>query len=96
MILKMKIRGEEIIYNRKENSISCKGTKVSLLSKGEVQEFRILVDRASLEIFCNGGEKALFLPIAIDKENKKLEFSTNGGAAKIKQLDIYELKSSWE
>ena len=96
IILSMKIRGEEIIYNRKENSISCKGTKVSLLSKGEIQEFRILVDRASIEIFCNKGEKALFLPIAMDRENKYLEFSTNGGSAEIKQLDIYELKSSWE
>ena len=95
-ILKMKIRGEEIIYNRKENSISCKKNKVNLLTKGEIQELRILVDRASIEIFCNGGEKALFLPIAMNRENRKLEFSTSGSTAEIKQLDIYELKSSWE
>ena len=92
----MKIRGEEIIYNRKENSISCKKNKVNLLTKGEIQELRILVDRASIEIFCNGGEKALFLPIAMNIENRKLEFSTSGSTAEIKQLDIYELKSSWE
>ena len=52
-------------------------------TRPEIQEFRILVDRASIEIFCNGGEKALFLPIAMDRENKYLEFSTNGRTAKI-------------
>jgi len=96
MIIHMKIRGEEVIYNRKENSISCRGEKMGLLSQGEIQEFRILVDRASIEIFCNGGEKALFVPVAMDRRNKSLEFSSHGGAAIIKQMDIYELKSSWE
>jgi fructan beta-fructosidase len=95
-ILKIKIRGEEIVYNRDENSLSYGNKKVNLLTKGDLHEFRILVDRASIEIFCNGGEKALFLPIAMDRENRKLEFSTNGSTAEIKQLDIYELKTSWE
>ena len=95
-ILKMRIRGEEIVYDRNENLISYGNHKVNLLTEGDLHEFRILVDRASIEIFCNGGEIALFLPIDMNREDRKLEFSTSGSTAEIKQLDIYELKSSWE
>jgi sucrose-6-phosphate hydrolase SacC (GH32 family) len=95
-VLNMKIRGQEVVYNRDENSITCEGTKVILLTRGEIQEFRILVDRASVEIFCNKGEKALFIPAALDPTNRKLEFSTSGGKVEIKQFAVYSLKSSWE
>ena len=94
--VKMKIRGEEVVYNRNDNSISCEGTKINLLTRGEIQEFRILVDRASVEIFCNKGEKALFIPTALNNEKRKLEFSASGGKVEIEQLAAYSLKSSWE
>lgn len=95
-VLNMKIRGQEIVYNRIENSISCEGTKVNLITKGEIQEFRILVDRVSIEIFCNKGEKALVIPVALDQGNRKLEFSTLGGKVDLSQITVYSLKSSWE
>jgi fructan beta-fructosidase len=95
-ILTMKIRGEDILYNRNENTISYKNEKVQLLTNSDIQEFRILADRASIEIFCNGGEKVLYQSVAMDSENSSLEFSTNGTSAVLKQLEIYSLKSSWE
>jgi sucrose-6-phosphate hydrolase SacC (GH32 family) len=95
-ILKMIMRGQEIVYNQNENTISCNGTNVKLLTDNEIREFRILADRASIEIFCNGGEKALFLPVALNKKNIGIQFLVDGTDASIKQLDIYELKSAWE
>tara|TARA_R110002033_G_scaffold34539_1_gene72166 strand:- start:124 stop:975 length:852 start_codon:yes stop_codon:yes gene_type:complete len=94
-VLKMKVRGEEIVYNRNDNTISYKKEKIKLLTNTDIQEFRVLVDRASIEIFCNGGEKALFFPTAINKDNKTVEFISEGTKSKLKKLEIYSLNSSW-
>jgi sucrose-6-phosphate hydrolase SacC (GH32 family) len=94
--LKMSIRGEEIIYSRNDQTVSHEGIKMKLINVDDTQEFRILVDRASIEIFCNRGERALFLPTAIDRSNKAFKFISAGGKAEIIALDIYALESVWE
>ncbi|MDO6602854.1 glycoside hydrolase family 32 protein [Arenibacter palladensis] len=94
-VLKMKVRGEEIVYNRNENTISYKKEKIELLTDSDTQEFRILVDRASVEIFCNGGEKALFLAVGVDANNKIVEFTSEGAKSDLSKLEIFSLNSSW-
>lgn len=57
-------------------------------------DLRILVDRASIEVFGNGGEAvipACFLPEA----GNGLELYSAGGAAKVVSLKIYPMKSIW-
>jgi sucrose-6-phosphate hydrolase SacC (GH32 family) len=94
--LRMNIRGQEILYDRDENRIKYKNANLDLLSNEDLQKFRILVDRASIELFCNGGERALFLPVAMDRENRGLAFSTDGKKVEIKKLEVYSLESVWE
>jgi len=45
--------------------------------------FRILVDRASIEIFLNEGEKAIFISTLLDPENIGFVFESIGGNANI-------------
>lgn len=55
---------------------------------------RILVDRASIEVFGNEGEAVIpscFLP----DDTKGIELFANGGAAKAVSLSIYPLRSIW-
>lgn len=59
---------------------------IELLTQSDIQEFRILSDRASSEIFCNGGEKALFFSAVIYSENQLVEFSTNGKKVELQKL----------
>ena len=95
-LLTINIRGEKILYDRDKNKVIYNGHGVELITQEDTQEFRILVDRASVEIFCNGGEKALFESVVVDPNKKFIEFSTNDIKSKIKQLNIYSLKSAWK
>ena len=95
-LLTINIRGEKILYDRDKNKVIYNGHGVELITQKDTQEFRILVDRASVEIFCNGGEIALFESVVVDPNKKFIEFSTNDTKSKIKQLNIYSLKSAWK
>jgi sucrose-6-phosphate hydrolase SacC (GH32 family) len=57
---------------------------------------RILVDRASVEVFANGGEAVIpscFLP---DENNPGVQFYSTGGQAKIVSMHVYPLRSAWQ
>ena len=56
----------------------------------------ILVDRTSIEVFAGGGR--VYMPVGVvhPEDNKTLETTTTGGAAKVVRLEVYELKSTWE
>jgi sucrose-6-phosphate hydrolase SacC (GH32 family) len=60
---------------------------------GEVK-LRVLVDRASLELFVNDGEAAASFVVVPDSKNRTLSL-TAGGATQIKLLEVNELKSAW-
>jgi sucrose-6-phosphate hydrolase SacC (GH32 family) len=56
---------------------------------------RILVDRASIEVFLSDGKVSMsscFLP---GPENAGLELFSAGGNPRILALIVYELKSAW-
>ncbi|VAW24411.1 Sucrose-6-phosphate hydrolase (EC 3.2.1.B3) [hydrothermal vent metagenome] len=90
-----KVLGTEIIYNVKMGVLSCLGTKILAKPVDGRIELEILLDRASIEIFVNGGSAVItnsFLPV---EGNKGLVLFTNGGELLVEQLDIYEMKSAW-
>jgi len=60
---------------------------------GEVK-LRVLVDRASLELFINDGETAASFVVVPDSKNRALSLMA-GGATQIKLLEVNELKSAW-
>jgi sucrose-6-phosphate hydrolase SacC (GH32 family) len=58
-------------------------------------KLQVLVDRSSIEVFGPDGRFSMsscFLP---PPDNKKLALTAKGGTARVKSLDVWELKSAW-
>ena len=55
----------------------------------------LLVDRASVEFFGNGGETYLVAGMIPPDDNTSLELVTKGGTATVTSLEVYELRSAW-
>jgi sucrose-6-phosphate hydrolase SacC (GH32 family) len=53
------------------------------------------VDRGSIEISGAGDRVAISQRVQADSGNRTLELRSEGGAARIERLEIYELKSAW-
>ena len=99
---------KEFGFKVRGRTVSCavkEGARDTTLSNGQLSSglgiqngklgLRILVDRASVEVFGNGGELAIptcFLP---DENNLDLEFFAAGGAVRIVSLSVYPVRSIW-
>jgi sucrose-6-phosphate hydrolase SacC (GH32 family) len=88
----LKIRGETIRYAVKEKRLSCLGKQVELEPVANRIRLQVLVDRASLEVFGNGGKVSMsscFLP---RKKENRLEVYTSGGSITLAALHVYTLR----
>lgn len=90
-----RINGYFLTYNIDKNELSCNGEKAKLKPMGGRIRLRILVDRASIEIFANDG--LVYMPMrAIPKEGQAgIEVFSKGGNTKLRNLEIHELNSIW-
>ena len=88
---KINIRGQEIIY--KNENVEFQETKIPAKPSNGKISIRVLLDRASLEIFVNDGENVMTTYSVSDKNNKKVSLSSNRNR-KI-NLKLNELESSW-
>ena len=64
------------------------------LADGTVR-LQVLVDRASLEIFGNGGRVALPLGLLFTEQERSLELGARGGEVLLPSLSVYPLRSAW-
>jgi fructan beta-fructosidase len=90
------IRGTTLIYDDKKQQLTCKDASAPVKPiDGEVS-LEILVDRTSVEVFANGGR--VYMPVGVihPEDKHQLAFLSEGGSAKVKRLEVYELKSGWE
>ena len=55
---------------------------------------RVLVDRASLELFVNDGQAAASFVVVPDPKNRALSINA-ASAVKVTSLEVNELKSCW-
>jgi len=88
---KINIRGQEIIY--KDQYVEFQKTKIPAKPRNDKISIRVLLDRASLEIFVNDGENVMTTYAVSDKNNKKVSLSSNRNR-KI-NLKLNELESTW-
>ena len=87
--------GTEILYDVKRGVLYCLGTNVPLKTNDNKLVLEILVDRSSIEIFANNGDKVISKCFTPDEESIGYEIFTNGGELLIDQMDIYDMNSSW-
>lgn len=93
--LRIGLRGIQLLYDVKKMELTCQDKKAPLrLINGRIR-LRVLVDRTSVEIFGNDG--ALYMPMAAvpNPENRSLELSVAGGAARLVNVAVHQLKSVW-
>lgn len=89
------IRLHETAVTYAKNKVSCLGCTAGAPPIDGRLKLRILVDRASVEVFANDGEVSMsscFLPKEI---NTGLELYAKGGNVNIKSLRVARLKLGW-
>jgi len=89
------IRGLPVLYHAAKQEVTCGKASGPLRSvKGRIC-LELLVDRASIEVFGNGGETYVVAGMIPPDDNTSLELVSKGGTATVKSLDVYELRSAW-
>ena len=89
------INGFPVKYNVDKNELSCGRPKTELKPVDGKIRLRILVDRASIEIFANEGRVYMPMRAIPQPDERGLEVFTKGGSTKINSLTVHELKSIW-
>jgi len=90
------LRGTTVTYNAARHLLLFLGKEVALTPVAGKVKLRILVDRASIEVFGNDGLVSMsscFLPAPSDK---RISLSVTGGPAKVDSLEACELISAWK
>ncbi|HET6487800.1 MAG TPA: glycoside hydrolase family 32 protein [Spirochaetia bacterium] len=93
--LSLRIYGNELRYLPARATATYLGKEIAIDAPDRRLELRLLVDRASLELFSPRGRVSAsfcFLPEAWDAP---IELMAQGGAARIASLEIRELSSIW-
>ncbi|MEA3207869.1 MAG: fructan beta-fructosidase [Chthoniobacter sp.] len=93
--LGFKIRGLEVLYDAKQQELSCRGKSTPLALQAGRVRLQILVDRLSAEIFGNDG--LVYMPCTMlpAGDDPPPAIFAKGGAAKIHALEVHELRSIW-
>jgi fructan beta-fructosidase len=88
------LRGVPVVYDRKAQQLSCADAKAPLsLHNGHLQ-LRVLVDRASIEIFGNEGQLYMSVAMVIPPKNFSLALTADKEAG-IEALEVHTLRSIW-
>lgn len=90
----LKIHGAEIVYDAMKQELSCMDNTASLSQEDGKIYMEILVDRNTIEIFCNHGE--VYMPVARDLSKEYgFEFICNNGMVTAESFQLFELHSIW-
>jgi len=91
----LNVRGKPVVYDVKKKQVVFLGKTAKLEPIEGKVKLQALVDRASIEVFGPDGRFSMsscFLP---SPGNKKLSLTAKGGKARVKSLEVWELKSAW-
>lgn len=89
------LRGVPVTYDVAAATLTCEGRTVPLPLVNGMLSLRILLDRASLEIFGADGLVALPIGVVFPDDDWTLRLYVEGGPAEVAALDVQELDSAW-
>ena len=92
--IKLTIRGLEVAYDQKNGQFAFGTSKVAAPTIDGKVKLRVLLDRASIELFANEGAAVSTSYAVPEVGNYSISLSADGNT-KINSLVINELKSSW-
>ncbi|MDX1934453.1 MAG: exo-alpha-sialidase [Capsulimonadales bacterium] len=90
------IRGVPVRYDTKAGELICGDRKAPLTPVNGRVRLRLLVDRASIEIFGNDGRAYMAMGALLPAENRSLEVYAREGTAHIDSLQVFDMASAWE
>ena len=90
------IRGIELVYDVKEQKLSCMDKSIPLKPEQGKIGLRVLVDRAIIETFGNGGRVHTPIGVVTQDKNSPLKFLVEGGNAALVSLNISTMNSAWK
>ncbi len=89
------MRGIPVSYDVKSATLSCAGCSAPVQAREGRLRLRLLVDRTSIELFANEGERYMPLRVIPSDQLKTLDVFARGGQARIVSLQVHELGSAW-
>ncbi|MCX6560149.1 MAG: VOC family protein [Candidatus Aminicenantes bacterium] len=92
----MTVRGIPVVYDARKRLLTCGSFSASLEPERGRIRLRILVDRASIEIFANDGSLSMPIGLLVPEKERSLELSAQGGTAVVEVLTIHEVRSIWD
>lgn len=87
--------GTELLYNVKRGTLSVLGSTAPLAPIDNKITLEILIDRASVEVYANGGQTVISNCFTPAEKSDDLILFNNGGEIKVEKLSIYEVESTW-
>lgn len=88
----IELRGQQITF--KNGAMHYQDHSVPAPTSDGMVKLRVLVDRASLELFANDGQYVASFNADIEPENKTIQVKSNGNEM-IHSLEVHRLKSAW-
>ncbi len=89
----LRVRDISIRYDCRRKQLTCLGTSAPLEPAEGKIELEVLLDRSSLEIFAGEGRIDMAYCITPLAENKSLAVFAQDGEARVRSLEVWELKS---
>jgi fructan beta-fructosidase len=87
--------GTELMYNVKRQTLSLLGQSIGLAPLDNKISLDILVDRASVEVYANGGIASISALLFTPENDKDFTLFNTGGELLVEELTITEIKSIW-
>jgi sucrose-6-phosphate hydrolase SacC (GH32 family) len=88
-------RGLPVVYNVEEKELACGKAKATVAPVDGKLRLRVLVDRASVEVFAQNGRYMLPVGTVLDAANRSLALRAKGAGARAVELRVRELKPAW-
>ena len=89
------MRGVTVWYDRRTGGLY-NGSYAAQLAPGlDSIDLRVLVDRASVELFADEGRVMLAGGIVLAPGTDRTRFFASGGAARLRQARVSRLRSGW-
>jgi sucrose-6-phosphate hydrolase SacC (GH32 family) len=89
------IRGIPVLFDAERQVLTCRDFSAPLRPVEGRIRLRILVDRASLEIFGNDGRMYMPIGTLLPAADESMELLVRNGSAWIESLTIHEITSIW-
>lgn len=92
----LNLRGNSLIYNASKQELSCLDRTTQLKAVDGKVQLRVLLDRASIEIYAADG--LIYLPITVvpEEHNTTCSVRSQGEAWLVSKTQIAKLNSSWD